>query len=101
MITIGKIYSPLKGAVNIRVDRKSVLGNPFYLNNEGQRDHVCDSYKHWLDNQIADKNIEVISMLYNIAELVRNNEHVHLQCWCAPKRCHAESIMHVIKEEFI
>ena len=29
----------------VKVDRSSVLGNPFYMGNESQRDKVCDKYE--------------------------------------------------------
>jgi hypothetical protein len=37
------------GLEDIRVDRGSVLGNPYEMNkDESNRDRVCEAYKHWL-----------------------------------------------------
>ena len=40
------------GYVEIRVDRASVLGNPFELTDEADRDKVCDAYDEWLESNI-------------------------------------------------
>ena len=33
----------------VKVDRSSVLGNPFYMANESQRDKVCDKYETYFN----------------------------------------------------
>ena len=35
---------------DVRVDRTSVLGNPFYMQNEKYRNFVCDRYQSRFDN---------------------------------------------------
>ena len=40
--------SPELGYIDIRVDRASVLGNPFDLTKEADRDKVSDAYEEWL-----------------------------------------------------
>jgi len=66
----------------VLVDRGTDWGNPFIMHTEEERDAVCDQFElyalwrltiepHWLD------------------PLIGHN----LGCWCAPKRCHAETLM--------
>ena len=93
-IRIGNIrtYKPKTNEIAIKVDRSNkILGNKFIMRNESQRDKVCDQYDIWIHNEIKNNNTDVINSLLNIKELAQNNDVV-LLCWCAPKRCHAETI---------
>lgn len=36
-------------STDVRVDRKSVLGNPYKMENESQRDKVCDLYETYFN----------------------------------------------------
>lgn len=52
--------SPELGYIDIRVDRASVLGNPFELTKEEDRDKVCDAYEEWLQ-----ENLRILLSNYN------------------------------------
>ena len=76
---------------DVRVDRSTVLGNPFYMNEESERDKVCDKYETYFAKQLHEdsdflKEVERIVALYQIYG------ELNLFCWCSPKRCHAETI---------
>lgn len=77
--------------VLIRVDRSSILGNPFPMNGEATRDKVCDQYEEYFDRQIECNKafVDALDYIYNT---VMSGKNVVLGCWCAPKRCHAETI---------
>ena len=90
-IKIGKVNQNLPNYISIRCDRKTVLGNPFFMHNESQRDMVCDKYKTWLENRDAEYGA-VHDMLNDIIMKVELGNNVLLQCHCYPKRCHTESI---------
>jgi hypothetical protein len=63
----------------VRVDRGSRFGNPFILNEDGDRDHVCDCYERfYLPNK---KSIQ--SRIQELRGKV-------LICHCFPNRCHAD-----------
>jgi hypothetical protein len=85
-------YVPKEGEVLIKVDRSSSVGNPFYMASEGKRDEVCDQYEEWFKEMMTDdfhagaKNY--IKQIIAFAKI----QDVALGCWCAPKRCHAETI---------
>jgi hypothetical protein len=63
----------------VRVDRHSPWGNPFLLEDDGDRETVVARYRdHYLPHKP--------SLLERIAEL----EGKALGCWCAPDLCHAD-----------
>ncbi len=39
---------------DFRVDRQSPVGNPFYMNDENQRDIVCDKYESYFQKIFTD-----------------------------------------------
>lgn len=85
----------------VRVDRTSVLGNPFYMSDESHRDEVCDKYEDYFYNMVGfDEdagfhNIKAFRFNEELRRLVaiyKKHGKLELYCWCAPKRCHAETI---------
>lgn len=74
-----------------RVDRASVLGNPYYMHSEAQRDTVCDEYETWFSDQMSNKESYVYSEIETLTSIAINYD-LELLCHCAPKRCHAETI---------
>ena len=72
-----------------RVDRKSVLGNPFPMEDESKRSEVIALYRVWLWEEYGQP--EVKAELNRLLELARQAP-LTLVCWCAPKACHAEII---------
>ena len=84
--------------VLIKVDRSNkILGNPFYMKSEKDRDKVCNQYQEWFDKQIEMKNEEVLNELRRIYKIAKNHK-VALGCWCAPRRCHAETILNFLNK---
>ena len=79
-----------EGEVLVKVGRPSPLGNPFYMAHEGMRDEVCEKYENWFAEQVAN-NPAVRAELHRILLLARQGD-VALGCFCAPRRCHAETI---------
>jgi uracil-DNA glycosylase len=57
--------------------RGSPWGNPFKMKNESERDYVCDRF----ENEIL-PTLDVSPLAYK-----------DLVCYCAPKRCHCDSIL--------
>jgi hypothetical protein len=81
---------------DVRVDRTHVLGNPFFMKDESQRNYVCDQYEIWINQQIALKNKKIINALKELKNKYKTYGRLRLFCWCAPKRCHAETIRKLI-----
>ncbi len=66
-----------------RVDRTTEFGNPFVMLAGGNRDEVCDKFHEWFHapEQAALRE-----------RAIRELSGFDLACWCAPLRCHAETI---------
>lgn len=78
-------------AWQVRVDRASILGNPFYMHSENERDLVCDKYKTYFEKQLT-CNTKFVAELNRLLETYKQFGKLELLCWCYPKRCHAETI---------
>ena len=87
---------------DFRCDRKSPVGNPFAMHHESARDIVCEQYESLFDQTMHDNTVGPLFNSSNVSkfrayiqEIVNfHNQHGHvtLACWCAPKRCHCETI---------
>jgi hypothetical protein len=67
----------------VRIDRSTRYGNPFVLDEDGDRDEVCDSYeRHYLPHKPS------------ITERIEAGELAGkvLVCHCYPKRCHGDCL---------
>jgi hypothetical protein len=65
------------------------LGNPFWMGSEKDRDQVCEQYADMLDAQPLHPHWKRIR---RIAEHLVAGRSVALYCYCAPKRCHCDTI---------
>lgn len=80
-----RIHGVPQGAVY--VGRPSKFGNPFVMHSEAERDAVCDQYEAWLQAQPE---------LIKAAQ--RELRGKDLVCWCAPRRCHAQTLLRIANE---
>jgi len=72
----------------IRCDRSSEWGNPYEMGKDGDRDQVCYNYKyHYIQYKP--------SLLNKINEL----KGKALGCWCAPEKCHCETLKSLAENE--
>lgn len=84
---------------DVRVDRMNkVLGNRFVMRSELERDKVCDEYEAWFNEQIAKQNELVLNELRRLYKIYKKYGKLNLFCWCAPKRCHAETIKNFLEK---
>jgi hypothetical protein len=92
-----KMGNVVPGVV-VYVGRGSPLGNPYPMEDKTdyERNRVCNLYEYWLNANITTNNPEITAELARIAELSRNND-IYLQCYCAPKRCHADYLKTIIE----
>ena len=88
---------------DVKIDRTSVLGNPYHMLNEKQRDLVCAQYEDYLKIRAAAghlmENRSFIKELERLVELYKEHKQLRLFCWCAPKRCHGASIKRWVLNE--
>lgn len=85
-----------KEVYDIKVDRTSVLGNPFFMKDESERDKVCDKYETYFINQMFE-NEKFKDEFGRLLKIYQTEGKLNLYCWCYPKRCHAETIAKYIK----
>jgi hypothetical protein len=73
---------------DIIVDRRTPYGNKYRMmdDSDSERRRVCDQYSDWLGARLK-KSPDFLLPLIGAKRL---------GCWCAPKRCHAESIARAI-----
>lgn len=108
---------------DVRVDRSTPLGNPFVMGRNGkdetQRGAVCDAFAYLVvgdaegtsvaeigrrfgvevDSRFADSAkcaTRRADALEQLQKRLLRGESVRLLCWCAPKRCHAETIAQLL-----
>ena len=90
MVTVGKKWD--KGAVYI--GRGSPFGNPFPIPSNGRedlRDSACDKYDHaFWNNWLHDEAFT--AALESLVQIAKLEGKLILGCYCAPKRCHGETI---------
>jgi hypothetical protein len=96
MIEIKNAHTYKGPGVWVERTHGSPLQNWFYMHNESERDKVCDQYLAELRIRYkrggAEKN-----ELIRLATIYKETNHLILICWCAPKRCHAQSIAQAVK----
>ena len=78
--------------------RGSPLGNPFVIGRDGDRDEVCEKYERWFARKISEPDPEVMEELRSIYRKAKRDGRVVLGCYCAPARCHGETIKRFIEE---
>lgn len=90
-VTVGLVKKPSMHSSNVRIDRQSVFGNPFYMADESKRNEVCDKYEVYFQQEVM-KVGKLQTEFMVLAHRVASGESINLQCWCAPKRCHGDTI---------
>lgn len=74
----------------IRVDRGTDWGNPFIIrgHSEAERHRVCDLYELYAEWRLT---VEP-----GWLDPLRGHD---LACWCAPKRCHADTLLRLANRD--
>ena len=78
------------------VDRKTVLGNPFRMYQESQRDSVCDQFEHYFEDKIRGNDPVILDELRKIKALAESKPIFKICCHCKPRRCHADTIAYFL-----
>jgi len=68
------------------------------MNDESQRDAVCDKYERWFQRMLYEGGGEVHIYLKSLLYVFKEYGKINLFCWCYPKRCHGETIARFLKE---
>lgn len=94
-----RTYKLEPNTILIKIDRSSVLGNPFKMHNETERDTVCDQYEACFPKLLKTSILAQAEIDY-IIRMIETHENVALGCWCVPKRCHGLTIIDYIHNLF-
>ena len=83
-------YRPKEGEVLIKANLRFLIDNSFIMYNEGMRDEVCDKFETYFYKKVKEPGAfrDYVAYIYRTAL----KHDVALGCWCAPKRCHADTI---------
>lgn len=125
-ITVGKITrDPLDLSGQIRIDRTTIMGNPFYLASdasEEEREFNLKMYRIYL-NGVIRKAYDPRTIAYRLAEAyeftipntwqrpslktfrdefdrlveLAKKQPIELMCFCHPKRCHGDILKSAIE----
>lgn len=91
MIKVSTVRRPIANSTNVKVDRTSVLGNPFFMKNEIMRNEVCDKFEVYFKKKMEERNNPVHTEMLRLYHIAAKGD-LTLQCHCAPRRCHADTI---------
>ena len=81
----------------VKIDRSSILGNPYYMKSENERNKVCEQYETYFYNKVKNNDKNFIAELKRLKHLLEKYNKLELYCWCYPKRCHGETIKHYLE----
>lgn len=85
--------------------RGSALGNPFKMENSSndcERDLVCSQYEEYFNQKVLEtRDQAMLRQLTKIFKILMSKGSVKLGCFCAPKRCHCETIKRYIEETYL
>jgi len=87
MAKVHNKYHGTAGSSAVYIGRGSPYGNPFVIGKDGDRNAVCDKFEHMLMN-----NPELLS------KVKRELKGKDLVCFCAPKRCHGDTLLKIANE---
>jgi len=81
-----KVVHCKRSKYDVYIGRGGPWGNPFEIGQDGTREEVCAKYlKYLLQNE------RLMAMLPSLKGKV-------LGCYCAPKLCHGDIIIHVMRQ---
>ena len=79
----------------IYIGRPTALQNRNYLSDPTdpvERDRVCDAYEKDFADLLEQEDEAAMEQLAFIIETAIEDGHVRLGCFCAPRRCHGDTI---------
>lgn len=67
------------------------------MKKESDRDLVCEQYEEWFDDKVTRQDPLVMNELRRLFVIGRSQGHLKLGCYCAPRKCHADTIAKFLK----
>jgi hypothetical protein len=75
----------------VYIGRGSVLGNPFIIGKDGNREEVIEKYRKYLWVEMV-KRDTIWNELIRLYGIWKEKGHLSLGCYCFPKACHGQVI---------
>ena len=92
------VVNKYKEPNHIYCGRGSPVGNPYGMLGVDTRDLVCDKYEEYFHEMVSEKNSELAKFVNELV-LKASLGDINLGCFCAPKRCHCDTIKNHIDRE--
>jgi hypothetical protein len=73
-----------KEPYDVRIDRRSIWGNPFVIGPDGTRHQVIEKYRAWIQTQP------------HLMAQVPMLKGKTLGCWCKPQACHGDVLVELV-----
>jgi hypothetical protein len=70
----------------VPIHRPSMWGNPFHTGEDGTREEVIAKYEAWIRSRPV-----LLAAIPQLTDKI-------LGCWCAPKPCHGDVLIKLVKE---
>ena len=86
------------GNHRVNVSRPGPLGNPFIIGEHGNREQVIKLYEEHF-KKLVYTPCALSEEFVRLVEYMMTEGYIELECWCAPKACHAEIIRDAIFED--
>ena len=84
---------------DMKIDRTSPVGNPEPMKKQTdwERVRVCEIYRKDFDRLMEIPFFE--AYIQSLINIYKRYGELRLFCWCAPHRCHGETIKHYIERQ--
>lgn len=97
MVKVGRVgHKTTAGHIPVFIGRPSVLGNPFLMRGEQDREFVVQAYRKYLWDCKKENN-DVWQEVERLAKMVKDGKKIELKCFCSPKKCHGDVIAKAIE----
>jgi hypothetical protein len=67
------------------------------MRKEADRDSVCEQYEEWFNSKLSEQDPVALNELRRLFVIGRQQGYLKLGCYCAPRRCHADTIAKFLK----
>lgn len=88
-----KTHISESGWIDVYIGRGSPLGNPFPITPTDSRGKVCDKYHDYFYDRVFTPGSPIREEVIRIYRLAMEGYNINLICFCAPLRCHGETVL--------
>ena len=81
MIKVVSMRGGNRHVVGSRIDRGTVLGNPFVIGRDGNRAEVIAKYETWIRERLNEKDPEICRAMNRLYRNWKTRGELKLKCW--------------------